>query len=171
MKAGAPLGMKPCGLAARDSLRTEGGLPLYGHEMGGERNLGVGHAGFGTYIKTHKAWFIGRRAFMAQEKNRQGEVVRFRFNRKGVRVAHNGDPVVDDKGRVVGFVTSCSIDTEGYLLGQAYVEAKHTAEGMPLGVFQSASTKAERPRAELKVGDKVQLAEAATVLSRFPKKK
>jgi glycine hydroxymethyltransferase len=171
MTSGAPLGLKPCGLAARDSLRTEAGLPLYGHEMSGERNLGVGDAGFGSYVKTHKPWFIGRRAFLRQEKARQGENVRFRFDRKGVRVAHYGDPVVDDKGRVVGFVTSCSIDSEGYLLGQAYVESKSAAEGTRLGIFQSAATKAERPRAELRMGDKVQLAESATVLSRFPKKK
>ena len=42
MEAGAPLGLKPCGLGARDSLRTEAGLPLYGHEMGGELEPGRG---------------------------------------------------------------------------------------------------------------------------------
>jgi glycine hydroxymethyltransferase len=47
LKAGEPFGLKPCGLGARDSLRTEAGLPLYGHEMGGELNLGVADAGFG----------------------------------------------------------------------------------------------------------------------------
>ena len=40
MEVGAPLGLKPCGLGARDSLRTEAGLPLYGQEMGGELSLG-----------------------------------------------------------------------------------------------------------------------------------
>ena len=46
MAAGEPLGLIPCGLGARDSLRTEAGLPLYGHEMGGEFNLTVAEAGF-----------------------------------------------------------------------------------------------------------------------------
>ncbi len=46
MQAGEPLGLKANGLGARDSLRTEAGLPLYGHEMGGELNLGC----FGSRI-------------------------------------------------------------------------------------------------------------------------
>ena len=65
------MGLKPCGLGARDSLRTEAGLPLYGHEMGGELNLGVAEAGFGSYVKTYKPWFIGREAFIEREKTRK----------------------------------------------------------------------------------------------------
>jgi len=171
MKAGEPFGQKPCGLAARDSLRTEAGLPLYGEEMAGVLDLGVGDAGFESYVKTHKPWFIGRRAFLEQEKQRKAEVVRFRFNVKSGRMAHYGDPIVDDKGRVIGQVTSCSIDTEGYRLGQAYLENKYTAEGTPLVVFQSASDKPEKPRKGLKMGERVTLPEPATVLSRFPKRK
>ncbi|MBI3242183.1 MAG: serine hydroxymethyltransferase [Chloroflexi bacterium] len=171
MKAGAPLGLKPCGLASRDSLRTEAGLPLYGDEMAGHLDLGVGDAGFESYVKTHKPWFVGRKAFIAQEKNRKGEVARFRFNAKSGRMAHNGDPVLDDKGRVIGEVTCCSIDTEGYRSGQAYLELRHTSEGTPIYIFQSASDKPEKARKGLKVGEKVTLPEAATVLSRFLKKK
>ncbi|HNT56163.1 MAG TPA: hypothetical protein PKG95_15705, partial [Anaerolineaceae bacterium] len=51
-KIGEPMGMRACGLGARDSLRTEAGLPLYGHEMGGDLGLGVAEAGFGSYVKT-----------------------------------------------------------------------------------------------------------------------
>ena len=171
MKAGAPLGLKPCGLAARDSLRTEAGLPLYGDEMAGPLNLGVGDAGFESYVKPHKPWFIGRRTFIMQEANRKAEVARFRFNQKSGRMAHNGDPVVDDRGRVIGTVTCCSIDTEGYRLGQAYIELKSTAEGTSIHIFQSASDQPDKPKKGLKIGDKVTVPEAATVLSRFPKKK
>jgi glycine hydroxymethyltransferase len=171
LKAGEPLGLKPCGLAARDSLRTEAGLPLYGEEMAGPMGLGVGDAGFESYVKTHKPWFIGRKDFLAQEQKRKGEVARFRFNKKAGRMAHYQDPVVDETGRVVGHVTSCSIDTEGYRLGQAYLELKYTAEGTPIYVFQSASDKPEKPRKGLKAGEKVTLPEAAVVLSRFPKRK
>jgi glycine hydroxymethyltransferase len=78
---------------------------------------------------------------------------------------------LDEAGRVIGTVTSCSLDTEGYRLGQAYLELKSTAEGTPIAVFQSASDKPDKPRKELRLGDKVTLPEPATVLSRFPKKK
>jgi len=171
LRAGAPMGLKPCGLAARDSLRTEAGLPLYGEEMDGHGDLGVGDAGFESYVKTYKPWFIGRRAFIAQENKRQGEIARFRFTVKSGRMAHYGDPVLDDKGKVIGQVTSCSIDAEGYRLGQAYLELKYTAEGTPIAIFQSASDKPEKPRKSLKTGDRVNLPEPAVVLSRFPKKK
>jgi glycine hydroxymethyltransferase len=171
LELGGPLGLKPAGLAARDSLRTEAGLPLYGEEMAGPAGLGVGDAGFESYVKTYKPWFVGRRAFIEQEAKRAGEVVRFRFTAKAGRMAHMGDPVLDDKGRVIGRVTSCSIDTEGYRLGQAYLELKYTAEGTPLAIFQSASDKPEPARRSLKTGDRVTLPEAAVVLSRFPKKK
>lgn len=169
MEAGAPLGLKPCGLGARDSLRTEAGLPLYGHEMGGESGLGVAEAGFGTYVKVYKPWFIGRDAFAAKESKRKVEVVRFRFTDKGVRMAHNGDPVVDQKGRVVGEVTSCAIDSEGFLTGQLVIDRKLAVEGTPVAIYQSAPKAAGKPPAELKAGDRVTLPTPAVIVSRFPK--
>ncbi|MGD8813950.1 MAG: glycine cleavage system aminomethyltransferase GcvT [Anaerolineales bacterium] len=170
LKVGEPLGLKPIGLGARDSLRTEAGLPLYGHEMAGEIGLGVGAAGFSAYVKTYKPWFIGREAYLQQEAERKGEIVRFRFHQKGVRMAHTGDPVVDRLGRVIGVVTSCAVDSEGYLLGQAYLQIKHTIEGTPIAVFQSASAKPGKAPAELGMGDRISVPTPATVLSRFPKK-
>ena len=169
MKAGEPVGLKPCGLGARDSLRTEAGLPLYGHEMGGELNLGVAEAGFGTYVKTYKPWFIGRTAFLAKEAKRQGVVIRFRFTEKGVRMAHLHDPVLDRKGRVIGMVTSCAIDSEGFLTGQAYLDLKSIEEGTPIFIFQGAPKSTGKPPVELATGDRVTLPTPAVVISRFPK--
>lgn len=166
---GAPLGLKPCGLGARDSLRTEAGLPLYGHEMGGDLNLGVAEAGFGTYVKVYKPWFIGRDAYLAREKARKTVVARFRFNEKGVRMAHPGDPVVDQKGRVCGVVTSCAVDSEGLLTGQASIEEKLAVEGTPIAIFQGAPKGAGKAPAELKNGDRVTLPTPALIVSRFPK--
>ncbi len=161
LEAGQAFGLKPVGLGARDSLRTEAGLPLYGHEMGegsgkmGSRDLGVAEAGFGSYVKLYKPWFIGREAYIAREKERKGVVVRFRFDEQRVRMAHNGDPVSDTKGRIIGWVTSCAIDSQRYLTGQAYLELEYAAEGTPIFVHQG--------------GDMDRPPSPAHVVSRFPK--
>ena len=163
IKAGEPFGLKPIGLGARDSLRTEAGLPLYGHEMGlgsgkfGERDLGVAEGGFGSYIKPYKPWFIGRDAYVAREQERKGTVIRFRFDDQRVRMAHPGDPVVNGDGQRIGWVTSCAIDGERFLTGQAYLENVYTKEGTSIGVHQGGNT--DRP------------ATPAKVVSRFPKTK
>jgi glycine hydroxymethyltransferase len=169
MEAGTPLGLKPCGLGARDSLRTEAGLPLYGHEMGGDLGLGVAEAGFGTYVKVYKPWFIGRDAYLQREKTRKTVVARFRFTEKGVRVAHNGDPVLDARGRVVGVVTSCAIDSDGLLTGQVSIDEKLAVEGTPITIFQGAPKATGKAPAELRSGDRVTLPTPAAVVSRFPK--
>jgi len=175
LKAGEPFGVKPIGLGARDSLRTEAGLPLYGHEMGagsgklGAPDLGVAEGGFGVYVKTYKPWFIGREAYLEREKARRGEVVRFRFDDKGVRMAHPADPVMDGRGKVIGWVTSCAIDSQGYLTGLAYLEGKNVAEGVQLSIYQGAPQTTGKSPAVLQVGDKSILPSLATIISRFPK--
>ena len=175
LAAGEPLGLKPCGLGARDSLRTEAGLPLYGHEMGagsnqrGDRDLGVAEGGFGAYVKTYKPWFIGRQAYLEREAARKGVVARFRFNEKGVRMAHGGDPVADKRGRVIGWVTSCAVDSQGFLTGQAFLELKSAEEGTPILIYQGAPQSAGTAPAEVVPGDRVVLPTPATVISRFPK--
>jgi glycine hydroxymethyltransferase len=166
IKAGAA----PCGLASRDSLRTEAGLPLYGHELAGALRLNPADAGFSAYVKLSKPFFVGKAAFIAHEQTREAEIVRFRLDNKGVRPPHQGDALVDKRGRVVGIVTSCSIDSEGYQLGQAYVKDDYTAEGTPLAVF-AAGSHTNGGKAEVKLGDKLMLPEPVTVLSRMPKAK
>ena len=106
---------------------------------------------------------------MAREKTRKGVVARFRFTEKGVRMAHNGDPVVDKKGRVIGVVTSCAVDSEGFLTGQAYVELKSAEEGTPIAIYQGAPKTAGKAPAELEPGDRVILPTPAVIVSRFPK--
>ncbi len=175
LKVGEAFGVKPVGLAARDSLRTEAGLPLYGHEMGagsgkfGERDLGVAEGGFGSYVKPYKPFFIGREAFLAREKARKGVVARFTFVEQGMRMAHGGDPVMDKRGKVIGWVTSCSLDSQGFLTGQAFIEIKSAEEGTPIFIFQSAPDKAGTAPAELKLGDKSLVPGEARVVSRFAK--
>lgn len=152
------LGAKPTGLAARDSLRTEAGLPLYGHELGGDSAYNPADAGFGGYVKLWKPFFVGKLPFIEHEKVRDAEVVRFRLEKKGARPPHPGDTLVDAAGQEVGVVTSCSIDSEGFQLGQAYVKDNANAEGTPVGV-RSARTRPDAPPTP------------AIILSRFPSRK
>lgn len=165
------VGAVPCGLAARDSLRTEAGLPLYGHELEGPLCLNPADAGFSSYVKLWKPFFVGKAAFAAHEQERDAEVARFRMDRKGARPPHQGDPIVDDKGRVVGIVTSCSIDSEGYQLGQAYVKHSHSKEGTSVAVFAGSERAKAQSISGLKLGDRTTLPEAATIISRFPKRR
>ena len=79
-------------------------------------------------MKTYKPWFIGRDAFVAREKERKGVAVRFTFDEQRTRMAHNGDPVMNENGERIGFVTSCAIDGQRFITGQAYVDLKYAKE-------------------------------------------
>jgi glycine hydroxymethyltransferase len=165
-------GATPVGLAARDSLRTEAGLPLYGHELAGDLTLNPADAGFAGYVKLWKPFFVGKAAYIAHERTRDAEVTRFRLDHKGARPPHPGDPLVDLRGRVVGTVTSCSIDGEGYQLGQAYLKLSHGEEGTALVVYAGAEkAKLKKDFGDLVIGDTTVVPSPVTVLSRFPKRK
>lgn len=165
-------GATPCGLAARDSLRTEAGLPLYGFELAGDLHMNPADAGFASYVKLWKPFFVGKAAYLAHEAQRDSVCTRFRLDVKGARPAHHGDPVVDRRGRVVGLVLSCSIDSEGYQLGQALLKLDYIEEGTKVFVYSNAhKSKAGKAVAELQLGDKALVPESATILSRFPKAK
>ena len=165
LEAGEPLGVKPAGLGARDSTRTEAGLPLYGHELAGPFNISPIEAGFPGYVKYHKPFFVGRDALLARETERTREVIRFRVNQKGERMPHTGDPVVNKRGKQIGHVTSCSIDVAGYLLGMAIVEKRYTEPDTAIAIFPLRGKSLEEA---LLKGRKVALPIEATVLTRFP---
>jgi len=167
LQIGNPLGLLPCGLGARDSLRTEAGLPLYGHELGGTSKISVGEAGFGAYVKTHKPWFIGRRSFIEQEKTRKMEVIRFRFTEKNVRLAHLGDLVLNSKGKAVGKVTSCAIDSDGFLTGHALIQKTERKIGELIYIYQSSNKISEISIKNIDIGQKIRLPAKAVILKRF----
>lgn len=163
-------GAVPCGLASRDSLRIEAGLPLYGHELEGNLNMTPADAGMSSFIKLYKPFFIGKASFIEREIKRSAEISRFRMDNKGARPAHQGDPIVDNRGRVVGIVTSCSVDREGYQLGQVYLKKEFRKMGVQLAVFAGSSRAKARSLANLNLGDKTPMPEPVTILRRFPKR-
>jgi glycine hydroxymethyltransferase len=172
MEAGEPLGLKAAGLGARDSLRIEAGLPLYGHELAGPLDLNPADGGFAPYVKLYKPFFIGKAAYARHERKRQARVARFRIEEERARPPHQGDVVVNRKGRVVGAVTSASIDTEGRLVGLAYLQTGYSERGTRLGIFQVDSRSwADKPLTELKTGDRVQLHDDIIIIRRFLNKK
>ena len=169
LEVGTQHGLKPCGLGARDSLRTEYGLPLYGHELAGPQSATVGEAGFAYFVKTYKPWFIGRETFLAQEESRKRQLVRFRFEEQRTRKAHLGDPVLNEKGKVIGVVTSCAIDNDGFFTGQAIINKTEAKEGTVILIFQGSPDKISKSPALLDLGDRIELPGRAVILSRYLK--
>ncbi len=134
LEAGAAFGVKPVGLGARDSLRIEAGLPLWGHELAGGDAITPIEAGFPAFVKYHKPFFVGRAGLVSREASRSREIIRFIVSATRARMPQPGDPVLGADGGQVGVVTSCSIDGERRLLGLALVGRAHTAAGTALAV-------------------------------------
>jgi len=167
LKAGEPWGVKPAGLACRDSTRIEAGLPLYGQELAGTLGIKPVEAGFPGYVKYHKPFFIGRDALLAREAGRQKEIIRFRCSEKRCRRPNLNDPVIDQAGKEVGIVTSCSVDVEGYLVGLALVERRCTSPGTLLQVL---SLRGQSLQDTMSWDRQVSTQIDIHVLTRFPEK-
>lgn len=136
VEAGRAHGLQPAGLAARDSLRTEAGLPLYGHELEGPQRILPHEAGFAPYVKLHKPFFVGRSAYLRALGNWTREVVRFMVP-PGQRPVRAGAAVLDKGGQVLGWVTSC-VALEAGQVGMAVLSARGVGEGTPLGFILGA---------------------------------
>jgi aminomethyltransferase len=120
--AGADEGLRPAGLAARDTLRLEAGMPLYGNELSAGRT--PYDAGLGRVVKLDKPGdFVGREALAARADQPARQVLAGLVLRSR-RVARHGYPVLWD-GQVVGEVTSGSPSpTLGAPIALAYVDAR-----------------------------------------------
>jgi len=129
-EAGASVGLIPCGLSCRDTLRLEAGMPLYGHELSTE--LTPFDAGLGRVVKFEKDGdFVGRGALEAAAERAASQPPRVLVGlvAEGRRVPRAGYPVVAD-GQVIGEVTSgAPSPTLGRPIAMAYVDAAHSAPG------------------------------------------
>ncbi|MFZ3339444.1 MAG: glycine cleavage system aminomethyltransferase GcvT [Terriglobales bacterium] len=105
LEAGKEFGAVPCGLGARNTLRLEGKLPLYGHEI--SDTINVWEAGLDRWCKMEKPEFIGRAAL---EKARAEAVKRTLVGLEMIDrgIARDGYKVLDDGGLEIGYVTSGS---------------------------------------------------------------
>ena len=103
LEEGSGQGLQLCGLGARDSLRLEAGLPLYGHEL--SETITPLEAGLDWTVKLKKPDFVGREPLLAQAENGlEKKVVHFKL--AGRRIAREGTNVVDAAGNSVGSVLS-----------------------------------------------------------------
>jgi aminomethyltransferase len=132
LSAGKEFGVVPCGLGARNTLRLEGKLPLYGHEI--SDTINVWEAGLDRFCKMEKAEFIGR---VELEKAKAAGVKRalvgLEMTERGI--ARDDYKVLNEAGSEIGYVTSGS--PAPFLkknIALAYVPPEFAAVGTALKV-------------------------------------
>jgi glycine cleavage system T protein (aminomethyltransferase) len=128
---GSPEGVLPCGLAARNTLRLEAGMALYGHEI--DETTTLLEANLGWICKLNKGDFVGRAALAKQkEEGIKRRLVGFEITERGI--ARDGQDVIVG-GTRVGRVTSGS--PAPFLkknIGMAYVPVEFAAEGQQIHI-------------------------------------
>ena len=105
LEAGKEFGVVACGLGSRNTLRLEGKLPLYGHEI--SDTINVWEAGLNRFCKMDKPEFIGREALeKAKADSLKRTLIGLEMVDRGI--ARDGYKVQDSSGREIGYVTSGS---------------------------------------------------------------
>jgi aminomethyltransferase len=132
LEAGKEFGIVPCGLGARNTLRLEGRLPLYGHEI--SEAINVWEAGLERFLKMEKGEFVGRGAL---ERAKADGIKRALVGLESVDrgIPRDGYKVLDLSGKEIGYVTSGSYAP--FLkknIALAYVPIEQSAIGNELAV-------------------------------------
>jgi len=133
LRKGEPFGLAPIGLGARDTLRFEAGLPLYGHEL--SPDITPLEAGLGIFVDLKSDNdFIGKKALLKQkEEGLKRKKVGIEMVDRGI--AREGY-VIEKDGKQIGFITSGSFSpTLGKNLGMALIEAKEAELGNTVSVM------------------------------------
>ena len=133
-EAGSVLGMLPTGLACRDTLRLEAGMPLYGHEL----NLSINpyQAGLGKVVRLDKqSDFVGKQALEEISKTSPKRVL-VGLAGEGKRAARADYEVfVEGSEKAIGIVTSGALSpTLGYPIAMAYLDADFAGVGGTVSV-------------------------------------
>ncbi len=126
-EAGASLGVVPAGLGARDTLRLEARLSLYGNDI--DETTNPIEAGLGWVVKLDKPDFLGKAALVrVKEQGPSRKMVGFEVTGRGI--ARHGYPLLDTAGAPVGICTSGSPGpTVGKNIGLGYLPAAMSAIG------------------------------------------
>lgn len=131
MEAGRDLGLEPCGLGPRDTLRLEMKYALYGNDI--DESTDPYEAGLGWIVKHDKGEFVGRAALAAiRERGPARKLVGFRllergFPRPGYPVRLDGSPVGDVRSGTMS-------PTLGYGIGTSYLPADRSSPGTRIEV-------------------------------------
>ncbi|MCG3204985.1 MAG: Aminomethyltransferase [Elusimicrobia bacterium] len=131
--AGKEFGLLPCGLGARDTLRTEVAYPLYGHEL--DENHTSLEADLGWVVKLDKGNFIGRQALLKQKAGvLPSRLLGFKVESGGV--ARGGGKILLG-GKEVGSVASGTFAPSlGYAIGMAYFPPDTEQDGVKFMIKQ-----------------------------------
>lgn len=132
LEGGKAEGVKPVGLGARDTLRFEAGLALYGNEL--TETISPVMAGLGWTVKFNKEDFIGKESLLKEkEQGSNYKLVGLEMLDKGI--PRNGYQISQD-GRQVGWITSGTFaPSVGKNLGLGYVEVSLSAPGTELDIL------------------------------------
>lgn len=143
LQAGRPLGLLPCGLGARDSLRIEAGLPLYGHELAGKFGISPFEAGYGWAVKLEKEFFIGKKAMERISRECDMKIARIELpGTKGIRPVRQDDGVLDKQGRSIGWALSCARVGERQI-ALVYADRESMEENDAVGLYYSARSRSQ----------------------------
>jgi aminomethyltransferase len=130
MEAGEPFGLLPCGLGARNTLRLESAMALYGHEI--SEDITLLESGLERFSKLGKSDFLGSQALLAAGPPKR-KLVGLEMIERGI--ARDGYKVLNLEGEAVGYVTSGS--PSPYLkknIALAYMPIALTASGTEVAV-------------------------------------
>ena len=132
LERGKPLGIKPCGLGARDTLRLEMCYPLNGSDLSPERN--PIEAGLGFFVDLAKPDFVGRDALLkTKEFGPREKLVPFRMKEKGPPPRPHY--AVFGNGERIGEVTSGTLSPSlNWGIGMAYVSSEHAKIGAEIDI-------------------------------------
>ena len=170
LEKGKNLGVIPCGLASRDSLRIEAGLPLYGHELAGEFNISPFQAGYGWAVKLQKPDFIGKKV-IAKKADFNMEVARLEFDgSKGIRPIRQFDGILSN-GICIGHCLSCAAAGDRQIV-LSLIEKQYNIIDNPAGIYYLARNQShiQQGRCEkVNIGDNLKADLAGKVIERFEK--